>query len=346
MFGSNETREENMSLHARNFGLRSAAIAIVSACLAAATLPAQAQETIKLLMPWNISSAGNMAVANRLMELVTEETGVTVQRFDNGVVPPFEQLEPVMSGVFDIHYTNASYHAGDTVVGQLLDTVVTNSARRRESGIWDMIDKAYQKRNLKLLSVAPSVGYQFLLRSDLPADGTLNGMKIRSNPAYDGTIRALGGAPIQLPVTEVYSSLEKGLIDGTAFPRHGVVSAKLGEVIKYQVRPSFGQGTDVVLMNLDKWNSLTPEMQEKFLKAGQRLEGDSYKIGADIAEADDAALAKDGITIKQLGETAAANVNLYYNQGIWDRAAQNGGEEAAAIIKFIKDNDLVFNGYE
>ncbi|MGK6314311.1 TRAP transporter substrate-binding protein [Neorhizobium sp. DT-125] len=323
-------------------GAATAAIISLSICNAA-----QETETLRMLMPWNQTSAGNIAVGNLLMKIIEDDTGgeVKVQKFDNGVVPPFEQLEPVMSGVFDLHYTNPSYHAGDTVIGQIMDTVVADATRRHSSGLWDMIDKAYQKRNLKLIAAGPSTGFQFLVRSDVSAEGTLSGMKIRSNPAYDGTIRALGGAPVQLPVNEVYTAMEKGLIDGTAFPVHGVVSAKIGEVSKFQIRPTFGQGTALVVMNLDKWNALSPELQQKMLAAGRRFEDECYKVVADIAAADEAELVKEGVPTKRLGEKAAAEINQYYNQGLWDQATKNGGEEAAALIKFVKDNDLVFNGF-
>jgi TRAP-type C4-dicarboxylate transport system substrate-binding protein len=312
-----------------------------------AGLPAQAAQTMRLLMPWNQTSAGNIAVGNHLIKLLEEGTGgeIKISKFDNAVVPPFQQLQPVASGVFDLHYTNPAYHAGDTMIGQIVDTVVASIEKRRSSGLWAMIDKAYQKRGLKLLAIGASTGFQFLVRSDISADGTLKGMKIRSNPAYDGTIRALGGAPVQLPIGEVYTSMQNGLIDGTAFPVHGVLSAKMGEVAKFQVRPVFGQGTAMVLINLKKWNSLSPDLQTKLLAAGRRFEDTCFKVVADIAAADEAALIKAGVPPKRLGETAASQINQYYNQSLWDQAAKTGGAEAAEIIKFVRDNNLVFNGF-
>jgi len=314
-------------------------------CAGAAALPAQA-ETLRLLMPWNMSSAGNTALGELITTLIEENTDgeVTLQKFDNGVVPPFEQLEPVASGVFDIHYTDPNYHAGDTVVGQIMDTVIDDIEKRRSSGIWDMIDQAYQKRNLKLVAAAPHMGYQFILRTEPSAEGALNGLKIRSNPAYDGTIRSLGGAPIQLPVTEVYSAMEKNLIDGTAFPVHGVLSSKIGEVAKYQMRPTFSQSSALILMNLDKWNSLSPELQEKLLQAGRDFEAQASGVIDEIAAEDEAGLIAQGVPTKRFGDEAAARITLYHNEGIWNQASKNGGEEADQLIRFVKDNNLVFSG--
>lgn len=324
---------------------------LVAASVAAALLlltgsVAQAAQTLRLLMPWNQSSAGNIAVGNHLIKTIEEMTGgeIKITKFDNGVVPPFEQLEPVSSGVFDLHYTNPAYHAGDTMIGQIVDTTVADAEKRHASGLWDLIDKAYQKRNLKLIAAGPSTGFQFLVR-DVSPDGTLKGLKIRSNPAYDGTIRALGGAPVQLPIGEVYTSMQSGLIDGTAFPVHGVVSAKMGEVSKFQVRPVFGQGTALVLMNLTKFNKLSPELQKKMLAAGRQFEDTCFKVVAVIAAADEAELVKSGVPTKRLNDTAASQINQYYNQSLWDQAAKTGGAEAAEIIKFVKDHELVFNGF-
>jgi TRAP-type C4-dicarboxylate transport system substrate-binding protein len=333
-----------MSRYASKRALLAAAAMLA---VSAVGLPAQAAQTMRLLMPWNQTSAGNIAVGNFLIKTIEEGTGgeIKISKFDNGVVPPFQQLEPVASGVFDLHYTNPAYHAGDTMVGQILDTVVADAAKRHDSGVWDMVDKAYQKRGLKMLAAGPSTGFQFLVRGDISADGTLKGMKIRSNPAYDGTIRALGAAPVQLPIAEVYTSMQNGLIDGTAFPVHGVVSAKMGEVTKFQVRPVFGQGTALVLINLKKWNALSPDLQKKLLVAGRKFEEECFKVVADIAAADEAALVKSGVPTKRLGDTAAREINQYYNQSLWDQAAKTGGAEAADIIKFVRDKELVFNGF-
>ncbi|MCI5076586.1 TRAP transporter substrate-binding protein DctP [Oricola sp.] len=328
--------------------IRRATVAWMAAALAAGTaLPSQA-ETLKFLLPWGATSEGNMVVAQCLMNIIEETTAgeIKLQKFDNSVVPPFEQFEPVASGVFDLHYTNPAYHSGNTVIGQLMDTVTPNMEKRHESGLWDMVDEAYQTRNLKVLALGASTGFQFFLRNQIGEAGSLEGLKIRSNPAYDGTIRKLGGAPIQLPITEVYTSLQKGLIDGTAFPAHGVASSKMWEVADYMARPMFGQGTTLVAMNLDKWNGLSLEIQAKMLEAGTRFENECYGAVAEVATRDEDMMKENGMEITEFGTEAASNINQYYNEGIWERAEKNGGDEAKEIISFIKDNGLVYAGRE
>ena len=323
-------------------GLR---IALIAGGLAIAQ--GASAETLRFLTPWDASSEGNYANAELFMNIVEEESGgdVTLQKFDNAVVPPFEQFEPVASGVFDIHYTNPAYHSGATVVGQIAETADSDPDVRRESGLWDKIDEAYQNRGVKLIALGSSTGYQFLVNEPIGEDGGLEGRKMRSNPAYDGPIRALGGSPVQLPVTEIYTALQKNLIDGTAYPAHGLTTARMHEVVDYMVRPMFGQGSSMILMNLDKFNEMTPEQQEMLLQAGRRFETEAYEQVSQIAAEDAKNMQENGVEITELGPEYADRIDQIYNEAVWARAAENGGEEAQALIDFVKENDLVFQGH-
>lgn len=320
-----------------------AAAALMATSLASG--PAAAED-LRFLMPWGPSSEGNTAVGDLVMRIVEEESGgeYTLRKFDNSVVPPFEQFEPVASGVFDIHYTNPAYHSGATVMGQLMDSTTADTTERRESGLWDMVDEAYQDLGVKVLAIAPSTGYHFLLREPIGEDGGLEGRKIRSNPAYDGTIEALGGSPIQLPIPEVYTALQKSLIDGTAYPIHGVASAKMYEVVDYMTRPTFGQGTYLILMNLDKWNSLSEEDQELFLEIGRRFEQEAYETVSAVAARDEAEMKAQGTEISEFGPEYATSVRQIYNEATWERAIGNGGAAAEEMVEFIKANELVYTG--
>ena len=323
--------------------IRMAAAAIVAGSVSLSPVGA---EELRFLMPWDASSEGNTKVGDLLMQIVEEETDgkYTLTKFDNSVVPPFEQFEPVASGVFDIHYTNPAYHSGATVIGQIVDTVTSDVAARHDSGLWDMVDAEYQKLGVKVLALGASTGFQFLLGDPIGEDGGLEGRKIRSNPAYDGTITALGGSPIQLPIPEVYTALQKSLIDGTAYPVHGASSAKMYEVVDYMSRPTFGQGTVLVVMNLNKWNALAAEDQELLLQAGRRFEEEAYGLAEETAAEDEALMQENGVEVTELGGDYGPTIRQIYNEQTWDRALENGGDSAAELIDFIKSNDLVYDG--
>lgn len=313
-------------------------IAAAAAAILLGVSAAQA-ETLKFLIPWTNANESNARTADAIIAAVKAETKgeLELRLFGPSVVPPFQQLQPVSSGVFDVHYTSTAYHAKETGVGQLGDTVIRDPDKRRSSGYWDAIDKHYQtKHNLKVIGNAGSTGYQIILKEPVGPDGGLAGRKIRSNPAYDGIVRALGGSPVLLPPQQIYPALQKSLVDGAAWTVHSVESNKFHEVAKYLARPSFAVSTNLLVINLDKWKKLKPAQQEGLLRAGRKFEDVAYEIPAKIQKSDEEYVKKAGGGFTQFGEKYASQINKIYNEGIWEQIVRQHGDEAKAIVDLIK----------
>ena len=190
-------------------------------------------------------------------------------------VPPFEQLQPVASGRVPDAVTRVGiYHYGQTALSIGFDAVRGTMEERHASGVFDVVDKHYQKLGLKVIAVPISAksGYTFQLKAPVGPDGDFRGKKVRGTPAYHPVIRSLGGAPVVLPIPEVYTALEKGVIDGAASPVVGLLGVKWYEVAKYVSQPAFGFTHQLFLMNLATWNRL-PEADKKILlDEGRKME--------------------------------------------------------------------------
>ncbi|MGE3247897.1 MAG: C4-dicarboxylate ABC transporter substrate-binding protein, partial [Beijerinckiaceae bacterium] len=128
---------------------------------------AQAKD-IKMLSSWSPANKGTYLSETEFMRLVgeTSKGALTVKRSGPEVVPPFEQVQPVAAGVFDILITHGAYHPGTTSIGMAMDVVNADPAKRRESGVWDAVDKHYQKHGLKAIAFVPQgkSGYHMILR--------------------------------------------------------------------------------------------------------------------------------------------------------------------------------------
>ncbi len=92
----------------------------------------------------------------------------------------------------------------------------------------------------------------------------MKGMKIRSTGLSAKVVEALGGAPVAMPQDATYESLQKGVVEGTFTPIETLKGWNQAEVVKYTT-----QCTDVgyttamfVVMNLEKWNSLSKNLQK------------------------------------------------------------------------------------
>jgi TRAP-type mannitol/chloroaromatic compound transport system substrate-binding protein len=313
--------------------------AIVATLASAIACAAAGAADLRLLTSWDKSNWPAYAPAEHYVKLVQTNGGGKVKITLNGpeTVPPFQQIQPVSAGAFDMLYTHGAYHGGSKGLALAADAIDLDPYKRREAGIFDFIDKYYQKHNnLKMISlpVQSLSGYQMVLRAPLSAENDVKGRKIRGVSSYHGVIRALGGTPVVLPPGEIYSALEKGVIDGFCFPAGGVLTTKFYEVAKIALRPTFGSTNAPILINLDKWNKLAKDEQAVVADSGRRLEFEMPWIGQSIYETEEVELKKLGMTYVQLPADKAALVKKTWNDSQWELAKQccaDGVDELRAL---------------
>ena len=79
-------------------------------------------------------------------------------------------------------------------------------------------------------------------------------------------LKALGATPRDMPMSEVYEGMSKGIIDGLLVGAESLKSFKLADVTKYTTYvPCVGnQYLFYIAMNKQKWDSLGPDLQKIF----------------------------------------------------------------------------------
>ncbi|WP_201618364.1 TRAP transporter substrate-binding protein [Psychrobacter urativorans] len=91
----------------------------------------------------------------------------------------------------------------------------------------------------------------------------LRGLRIRRPSAIAGDIiEAAGGTPVGLPATDVYTSLQRGVLDGLSLPWDATGSFKLIELVNTHTNIPFYSSAIVVTMNKDKYESLTDDLKK------------------------------------------------------------------------------------
>lgn len=323
---------------------RIALTAIVMAGTGLAALTVEAAE-LRLLSSFNSTQKPTYAVLERYLENVADLGGDKIKVTISGpeVVSIFEQLQPVSSGVFDMLYTHPVFHAGEGGLALAVDAIDVDPIARRASGVWDYVDKFYQEtHNLKMVAMmsVSMYGYHLFTKEPLSPEGDLAGRKVRGTPTYHGVIRALGAEPVVLPGSEIYSALQKGIVDGAGWPAAGMVSMKHFEVASYRLRPTFGAATQPVFVNLDSWKALGEEEQTILLEAGKMTELEMPWIGNRIQEEEDATLDGLGVEVVHLSPEMAAKVQTAFIDSIWALGGECCGEAAAELRKLALDAGL------
>ena len=158
---------------------------------------------------------------------------------------------------------------------------------------------------------------------------------MRGTPAYHPLIRMLGGAPVVLPIPEVYTALEKGVIDGAASPVVGLLGVKWYEVAKYLAQPSFGFTHQLFLMNLATWNRLSDADKKVLLDEGRKIEEVWYREYDRMAEAEVKELIAKGVTVSKLGPDQA-KLNEVWSEGLWELAEKKSPNEAKELRAIAK----------
>ena len=315
---------------------------LAGAALAVAMVGAVEAASLKLLTSWNKNNWPTYAVLQQYLDNVKEIGGDTVKISVQGpeVVPPFEQLQPVASGVFDMLFTHGVYHAGSKGIALVVDTIDVDPLKRRSAGIWDAVDKYYQKHNnMKMVALvgASFSGYHMFLKEPLSPEGDVKGRKIRGTLSYHGVIRALGGSPVVLPGSQIYSALEKGVVDGACWPAAGMLSMKHYEVAKYRVRPTFGSSNLPVLVNLDAWNKLNDKEKGVLLAAGRETELEMPWVGRQILAEETGKLDGFGVKTLHLPPEKADLVKKAWSTSLWEVARKCCGDGADGLYKLAKD---------
>lgn len=300
-------------------------------------------ETLTMLSSWDESYNAVPVFAQGFAERLEEKSGgeLEVEMRGPETVSPFEQLQPVSAGLFDMLFTHGAYHLGETAMAFGMDAVADDPVARRESGIYDVIDSHYNKRNLKLIGVfSAASGYHIMLREPIGEDGALEGRKIRASGTYHDLVTELGGAVVTLPASQIYSALERGVVDGAAWPVFGAMDYKWYEVADYMTRPTFGVTNLSLFMNLDTWNGLSEEQQEMVVETAKELEIEGRMHFEELWEKEDKAMQDAGLAITQFGEETASEVNAIFAAGIWKQVEAKAGDDGKAFHQLALEKGL------
>jgi TRAP-type C4-dicarboxylate transport system substrate-binding protein len=276
----------------------------VIASLLAGGVAAQAAD-IRLLSSWDKTNPAVGKLVEPFAKGVETATQGKIKFIVSGpeTVPPFEQLQPASTGVFQMLFTHGIYHYGTTGLAVGMDAVRGSIEARRKSGLVEALDRHYQKHGLKLVGIAISAtkGYHIVLRQPVGATGDLQGRKIRGTPSYHSVIGMLGASPVVLPGGEVYAALEKGVVDGAAWPASGVLGMRWYEVAKHMLRPSFGVNHYLLLMNLNAWNRLSDSERNILSAEARKVEDSWFKEYDQMVVEEEAELIKRGMQVTEMG---------------------------------------------
>jgi TRAP-type transport system periplasmic protein len=116
-----------------------------------------------------------------------------------------------------------------------------------------------------------SAAYPMSVKKPLRTIGDFKGLKIRTLGNMALYLKDLGATPVSMPIGDLYSALDKGVVDATLNNTHVLDAWKFADVVKYLTPWVWKMGGAWgVHMNTKVWNSLSPDVQKIFEEANKK----------------------------------------------------------------------------
>src|SRR5687767_11468681 len=251
----------------------------------AATLPlaAQAQEaTLKLVSAFGETTTYVKHMTPWIQKFNAEGKGIAQINFIGGpkAIPTFEVGTSVKNGVVEMAMSTGAFYTNLMPEADFLKLSQITIAEQRKNGAFEYINKVWnQKANLVYLArMVDETPFHLYLTKKIDKPD-LTGLKLRITPVYREFFQALGATVVQTPPGEVYTALERGVVDGYGWPINGIFDFNWHEKTKFRVDPGFYSAEVSLVMNLDKWKALNAKQRELLTKHVVALENanDSWK---------------------------------------------------------------------
>jgi len=315
-------------------------LALAAALVVFGSIPVGAQEVV--LRAVRAFAEGSMFSRNfeRFIEKVNADgRGVVRINYIGGprAMPPFEVGNAVRSKVVDIANVTGAFYTNLMPEADAFKLINKPMTEQRGNGTWEFINSLHnQKLNAQYLARQfHNVPFHIYLNKR-PDKLDFSGLKIRVTPVYKDLVEALGGAAITTAPGEVYTALERGVVDGYGWPVAGIFDLGWEKVTKYRLEPAFYSVEVNVLVNLDSWKALTEAQRKVLTEAALWLEGlDSENVAVIAAERDKQA--KAGIQPIDFGPAAGKAFLDKAKDVAWQSVIRRSPEAGAKLRQLAGD---------
>jgi TRAP-type transport system periplasmic protein len=246
-------------------------------------------------------------------------------------MPPFEVGNAVRTRVVDMANVTGAFLTNllpESDAGKLISKPMPE---QRKDGTWEYWNSLYnQKLNAWYLARQfHNVPFHVYLNKKIDKLD-FSGLKIRVTPVYKDVVEALGGAAITTAPGEVYTALERGVVDGYGWPVTGIFDLGWEKVTKYRLEPGFYSVEVGILVNLDAWKGLSDAQRKLLTDAAAWVEGlDAENAGVIAAERD--RQAKAGIQAIDFGPAESKRFLQIANDAAWQAIVKRSPETGAKL---------------
>jgi TRAP-type C4-dicarboxylate transport system substrate-binding protein len=242
-----------------------AATALAVFALTAPAAAAGQEVTLRLVSAFPENGTYVVHLQKWINEVNAEGKGLLQIQFIGGpkAIPTFEVGKALSNGVVDLALSTGAYYTNLMPESDALKLARVTAAEQRANGAFAYINEVWRnKANLVYLArMLDHTPFHLYLTKKI-GKPDLTGLKIRVTPVYRDFFAAMGATLIQTPPGEVYTALERGVVDGYGWPIGGIFDLNWHEATKFRVDPGFYNAEVSIIGNLAAYRKLTPAQRE------------------------------------------------------------------------------------
>ena len=252
------------------------------------------------------------------------------------VVKPADQAETLQRGVIDMLFTAGAYYTNVLPEIDALKLTDYTPSEERANGAWAFLNDLHEKKLgvHYLARLGLNVQFHLFLKKPIKT-ADLKGLNIRVSPLYLQAIKGLGGNPIAMPPSDVYTALERNVVDGYCWPIVGLREYGLQKQTKYIVEPGFYRVPNPLLVNLKTWNKLPQKLKNLLDEASVEAEKKVVAEFAELAKQELPILNKEGVQTLDLPPAEKEKfLKIAYDEG-WKDIIQKNPQTGPELRKLL-----------
>ncbi len=227
--------------------------------------------TLRFSHFWPATAATHTEIFEPWAKKIEEESGgrLKVEIYPSATLSkPDATYDAAAKGTVDIGSQLQGYTNGRFPLTQVAELPgLSNSATQMNCMLQTLYDdgviaKEYEDTHL-LFMMGTGPGGIHTIDKAIRAPEDLKGLRIRRPSAIAGEIiEAAGGTPVGLPATDIYTSLQRGVLDGLSLPWDATGSFRLIELTNTHTNIPFYSSAIMVTMNKNTYERLPDDLKK------------------------------------------------------------------------------------
>lgn len=248
-------------------------------------------------------------------------------------IPAGEQMQALRSGMIDILSTFPGAYRSEFPEANTQEISNVSVDEQRENGAYEKLKEIFDQRfDAELLATyGEELGFHIYLSEEVKNQKDMEGMRIRTAVLQAPLLRELKTQLIDIPIPEVFTALERNMVDGYSFSSLGISDMGWDTMTKYRVNPQFYNIIFNVFLSNKSKDKLSSTEVDYLRQAAKKFEA---SIGSELMdEADKEYARQEAIGIKSIefGDEYADMARRVY----WDELTESS--KLAVELKRLMD---------